>query len=55
MAKAISSGGVVRWCSSTAVPLVHRCSGPVDVAPELFWACTDEALSYIQLTQLAQT
>ena len=42
MATAISSGGVVRWCSSTAVPLVHRCSGLVDVAPELFWDCTGE-------------
>ena len=42
MATAIFSRGVVRWCSSTAVPLVHRCSGLVDVAPEFFWDCTGE-------------
>ena len=42
MATAISSGGVVRWWSSTALPLVRRCSGLVDVAPELFWDCTRE-------------
>ena len=35
MAKAISSGGVVRCCSLTAVWLVRRCSGLVDVAPKL--------------------
>ena len=42
MAKTISSGGVVRCCSSPAVPFVRRCSGLVDVAPELFWDCTGE-------------
>ena len=42
MATAISSGGVLRWWSSTALLLVHRCSGLVDVAPELFWDCTGE-------------
>ena len=49
MALAISAGGVVRHYSSTAVLEVHRCSGLVDVAPELFWVCTEEVLPYIQL------
>ena len=48
MATAIFSGSGVRWCcSSEAVPRVHKWSDLVDVAPELFWAWTVEALPYI--------
>ena len=49
MATAISSGSGVWWCcSSTAVLRVRRWSGLVDVAPELLWGWTVEALPYIQ-------
>ena len=50
MATAISSVGVVRWCSSTAVLLVHRCSDLVDVAPELFSDCTEECAALYTIT-----
>ena len=54
MATAISSGSGVRWCcSSTAVLRVHRWSGLVDVAPELFWTWTiDTALYTVQIISI---
>ena len=53
MATAISSGGIVRWWSSTALPLVHRCSGLVDVAPKLFWDYTGECAALYTVSTIS--